>query len=569
MRDLIRLVRLWRGSLPLLFGALAISLLTTFANLALMATAGWFVTAMAVAGAAGVTMNYFTPSAIIRFAAIVRTGGRWLDRVVSHEATFALLASTRVALFARLAEIAPGGLADLRSGEVAARLKLDIDRLEIVFLRLVAPVVVAILVGGVVVGAVAWLGQSALAWGLAAILAAGGLIGPALVVRATRNAADRDAVLAATLRRRTTEHLDGLATLLVSGDDRRRIDALDELLGRRIAAERTIAARSALGAIGLGAASDVAVIAVLGVGSAALGSAALSGPDLTLILLLVLASFEAFAPLPVAAAGLGATLVSLRRLFALWDRVPLVEEPAQPVPLPQAYDLVADKVSLTYPGRTMPALRAADVVLPQGGERRLDGPSGSGKSTLIDLLVRVRDPDAGEIRLGGVPIRRLALADLRSVIALVPQQPHIFAATIADNLRSFAPDASDAELWAALDGAGLKQAVARMPDQLQTYVGEGGARLSGGEVRRLSIARGLLRIDARILILDEPTEGLDDATAADVMRGVERLRGARSLLLVSHRPVPAANVGAPSAELSAPSHQVQRTTTLAPFGTRA
>ncbi|MGX7743348.1 thiol reductant ABC exporter subunit CydC [Rhodopseudomonas parapalustris] len=537
MRDLLRLVWLWRGSLPLLFGALAISLLTTFANLALMATAGWFVTAMAVAGAAGVTMNYFTPSAIIRFAAIVRTGGRWLDRVVSHEATFALLASTRVALFARLAAIAPGGLADLRSGEVAARLKLDIDRLEIVFLRLVAPAVVAIVVGVVVVGAVAWLGQSALAWGLAAILAVGGLISPVLVLHATREAADRDTVLAATLRRRTTEHLDGLATLLVTGDDRRRIDMLDELLAQRIAAERRIASCSAFGTIGLGAASDLAVIAVLGVGGAAVGSAAISGPDLTLILLLVLASFEAFAPLPVAAAGLGATLVSLRRLFLLWDRAPLVDEPAQPVPLPKKYDLVANDVSLTYPGRTAPVLYDVDFVLPQGRERRLDGPSGSGKSTLIDLLVRVRDPDGGEIRLGGVPIRRLALADLRSIIALVPQQPHIFAARIADNLRAFAPAASDAELWAALDGAGLRQVVLKMPERLQTFVGEGGARLSGGEVRRLAIARGLLRPETRILILDEPTEGLDDATAADMMRGVQRLRGERSLLIVSHRNV--------------------------------
>ncbi|WP_022721279.1 thiol reductant ABC exporter subunit CydC [Rhodopseudomonas sp. B29] len=535
MRDLMRLVRLWRGSLPLLIGALAISLFTTFANLALMATAGWFVTAMAVAGAAGVTMNYFTPSAIIRFAAIVRTGGRWLDRVVSHEATFALLASTRVALFARLAAIAPGGLADLRSGEVAARLKLDIDRLEIVFLRLVAPVVVAIVVGAVVIRVVAWFGQTSLAWLLAAILVVGGLIGPALVVRAARTVSDRDAVLAATLRRRTTEHLDGLATLLVTGDDRRRIDALDELLAQRIEAERRIATCSAFGAAGLGAASDVAVIAVLGLGVSALGSAAISGPDLTLILLLVLASFEAFAPLPVAAAGLGATLVSLQRLFALWDRAALVEEPAHPLRLPQGFDLVVDRVSLTYPGRTMPALRDVDFSLPQGAERRLDGPSGSGKSTLIDLLLRVRDPDAGEIRLGGVPVRRLALADLRSAIALVPQQPHIFAATIADNLRAFAPEASDAELWAALEGAGLKQAVTQMPAQLATYVGEGGTRLSGGEVRRLAIARGLLRTGARILILDEPTEGLDDATAAEVMRGVERLRRDRSLLIVSHR----------------------------------
>jgi len=129
MRDLLRLVRLWRGAWRWLLAAVLISLVTTLANVALMATAGWFVTAMAAAGLAGASMNYFTPSSIIRAAAIVRTGGRWFDRVVSHEATFRLLAATRTALFGRLEAIAPGGLDTLRSGDVATRLKLDVDRL--------------------------------------------------------------------------------------------------------------------------------------------------------------------------------------------------------------------------------------------------------------------------------------------------------------------------------------------------------------------------------------------------------------------------------------------------------
>ncbi|NLH81153.1 MAG: thiol reductant ABC exporter subunit CydC, partial [Phyllobacteriaceae bacterium] len=174
MRDLLRLVGLWRGAGPLLAAAFLVSVVTTFADLALMATAGWFVTAMAVAGLAHATMIYFTPSAIIRFTAIVRTGGRWLDRVLGHEATFRLLARTRGEWFRRLAAIAPAGLEDLRSAEVAGRLKLDVDRLELIFLRLVVPLGVAVCVGGAVVAAfAAWVGAGPAA-GVAALFGLGG-----------------------------------------------------------------------------------------------------------------------------------------------------------------------------------------------------------------------------------------------------------------------------------------------------------------------------------------------------------------------------------------------------------
>ncbi|KIZ47655.1 MULTISPECIES: thiol reductant ABC exporter subunit CydC [Rhodopseudomonas] len=535
MRELFRLFRLWRVARPWLLAALLISLVTTLANVMLMATAGWFVTAMAVAGLTGVPMNYFTPSSMIRAAAIVRTGGRWLDRVVSHEATFRLLAATRTALFQRLEAIAPGGIDELRSGDVAARLKLDVDRLELVFLRFASPLIVATATGAIVVAVVAWRGEAALAVAIAALFVGGGLCLPFLLARAARGAAARDTAIAGELGCRTIEHLDGLATLLVTGDDRRRIDQLDRLLVQRIDAERRTVSWNTFGQIGTAAASDIAIIVVLGAGAWEMAAGRMAGPELTLTLLLVWSAFEAFAPIPAAASGLAGTLSSLRRLFALWDRPPSVHDTQRPGPLPEAYDLVADGVSFSYPGRATPALDDVHFALPQGAERVLDGPSASGKSTLIDLLLRVHDPDAGEIRLGGVPIQDLSLADLRSRIALVPQQPHVFAATIADNLRAFAPGASDAEIWSALDSVELKQTVERMPQQLLTNVGHGGARLSGGEARRLAVARGLLRRDARILVLDEPTEGLDDAKARAMLRTIAQTRQRRSLLLVSHR----------------------------------
>lgn len=549
MSDLLRLLRLWRPALPWLAAALLMSTATTLAHLALMATAGWFVTAMAAAGLAGASLNYFTPSAIIRFAAIVRTGGRWLDRVVGHETTFRLLAATRTALFRRLEAIAPAGLEDLRSAEVAARLKLDVDRLELVFLRLVAPLAVAAVVAGVVVAATAGVAGAGLAATVGGIFVVGVAVVPFAAAAGAAAAAAREGATAGLLRRRLLEQFEGLSTLLATGDERRRAAAIEALFAARIDDERRVASRAAIGQIGQGLAGDAAVIAVLLFGARATTAGGLDGPGLTLVLLLVQAAAEAFAPIPAAAAGFAATSAALRRLFALWDRVPAVAEPADPVAPPSSFDLVCDGVSFTRPGRRRPVLEDVDLSLPEGAERVVSGPSGVGKSTLIDLLVRVRDPDRGEIRLGGVRLADLATVDLRARIALVPQRPHIFAASIAENLRAVAPAASEADLWTALDRVGLGATVAAMPSGLATFVGEGGRSLSGGEARRLAVARALLRPEARIVILDEPTEGLDAATAAATMRAVRAACAGRSLLVVSHRRDGAAILDGPSAGL--------------------
>jgi ATP-binding cassette subfamily C protein CydC len=538
MRDLLRLLRLWRGSWAWLAAALAVSLLTTFADLALMATAGWFVAAMGAAGLAGVTMNYFTPSAIIRFTAILRTGGRWLDRVAGHEATFRLLAATRVELFRGLERIAPGGLEDLRSAEIAARLKLDVDRLELVFLRLVAPLAVAAIVGVVVTAILAHLAGGTIALAFAAAFFLGGMALPFLAAATACAAGRREAEAAGALRRRLHDHLEGIGTLLVAGDERRRAEDLADRLDARLADEARVAGSESLARIAQGLARDAAMAALLALGAGLLAAGGVVGPDLTAAALLVLAAFETVAPVAVAAAGLATMRAALTRLFALLDRPPTVADPAAPVPLPERFDIVCDHAGFARPGRVLPVFDGFDFALPQGGVAVITRPSGWGKSTLADLLVRVHDPASGTIRLGGVPIADLALADLRRTIAVAPQRPHVFDATVAENLRAFAPDARDEDLSAAIAMAGLAETIAAMPAGLATRVGAGGARLSGGEIRRLALARVLLRPEARVLVLDEPSEGLDDVAARALAARVVAAATAsgRSLLVFSHRP---------------------------------
>ncbi len=532
MTDLLRLLALYRPWWGWIVVSILVSLVATLANVGLMAVSGWFVTAMAVAGLGSGSMNYFTPAAIIRALAIVRTGGRWLDRVIGHEATFRLIAATRVWLFARLERIAPAGLGALRSGDVAARLKGDIDRLELVFLRLIAPLAVAV-ASGLVATVVLATYDGAMAMALAIALVFGGLLAPGLVAVAARGSGERVTAISAEIRAKLVDDLDGLSPLLLTGDAQRRIAALDRRYGDLATEEARLARWSGAGQVGVGLAADLAVVAILAIGIPLVGTGRLAGPDLTLAALLALSVFEAFVGVPAAFAGLAATLASARRIFALADRKPTVVDAEHPRDPADAFDLVFDHVGLAHPGASRPALVEIDLAIAECEHVAIVGASGAGKSSLVDLLVRFRDPTAGEIRLGGVPLGEIGLEALRRRFTVVAQDPHLFSTTIEENLRLARPDASDDDLARALEAAQLATTVAAMPQGAATPIGQAGSRLSGGEVRRLALARALLA-EAPILILDEPTEGLDPDTARRLLDTVLDSAQGRTVILFTH-----------------------------------
>ena len=533
MKNFVRLIGLYRPYAWWIAASILVSLASTLANIGLMATSGWFVTAMAAAGLTGVTLNYLTPAAIIRALAILRIGGRYLDRLVSHEATFRLIGGLRGFVFARLVPIAPAALGNLRSGDIAERLRGDIDRLELVFLRLLSPFVVALLASCVVIAVLArWNGPLALAATLAFFVA--GFLAPALSAFAGRAPGRAAATLSADIRARLVDDLEGLAPLLTSGGDTIHFEALEQRMGTMLEAEGRLARISAFGQISTAVASELTVVAVLVFGVPLLRSGALAGPDLTLAALAALASFEAFGGVPAAFAGLSGTLASAERLFALLDRKPNVVDPGEPAPLPQGFDLTLEGVCLTYPGGRRAALTEIDLKIGQGARVALIGASGAGKSSVADLLVRFRDPTAGQIRLGGEILNRLAMDDIRSRIAVVGQSPHLFSMTVAENLRLACPCATPEELWSSLASVRLDETIRAMPEGLDTQIGVAGTRLSGGQARRLVVARALLT-DASILVLDEPTEGLDAETARHVLDNVLQRTAGRSLLLLTHR----------------------------------
>lgn len=530
--DLRRLFDLMRPQRGRMVAGVALALLSALSGIGLLAVAGHFITDMALVGAGGVAINYYTPAALIRLFAILRTGGRYAERLVTHDATLRMLARLRAWLFARLAPLAPAGLGELRSAELFSRLRADVDALEHAYLGMLIPLLVASVVT-LLVFALTLSYLPLLALPLLLLFAMGGALLPRWALR--QGAAPGAVIVECSeqLRVLAADGLRGRAELALYGAEAAHAERVAAVAARQRRAQRRMEGLQALGSAGAMLAAQLSVACVLLLGVPALRSGQLAGPDLTMLALLALASFEAIAPLPEAWAKLGATLTSARRVFALADTPPPVVEAQTGSPAISRHDLSLRGVRLRYGARSPWVLDGIDLDLPQGRRLALVGPSGAGKSSLIGALTRLL-PYQGSITLGGTPIDAWRGDDVRAQIAVVEQQPYLFDASLGDNLRLARPDASAAEIQRVIHLAQLEQYVAGLPQGLRTWVGENGVRVSGGEARRIAIARALLA-DPPILVLDEPTEGLDAATAAQLYAALAAAMAGRSVLLITHR----------------------------------
>ena len=459
--------------------------------------------------------------------------------VISHEATFRLLAELRTWFYRRIEPLAPAGLAKAHSGDVHARISADIDRLELVFLRIFAPVAVAAL-ASIVVVAVLFAWHPLIAVSQAVLLALAGIALPVVVAKAGSAPSERLTHQGAEMNTRLVDMLDGLGTLQAYGFDAAHAARLNALTDETIMEEAKLSRLSGLSTAGVGLATNLALLAAIALAVPAVRSGALAPADLAMVALLAMASFEAIGPLPLAAQSLGGTLASARRIFALADGNPPVPVPASPAPLPRvAGDTPALSfrgVSLTYPGAPRPALSNIDLDLFPGTRTGILGASGSGKSSLVNLALRFWPPDAGTILLSGTDVTDLDPEDVRRQISAVSQHAHLFTASIAENLRVAAPDAPLGKLEEACRIAQVHDFIAAQPDGYDTLVGANGLKLSGGEARRIAVARALLK-DAPILLLDEPGEGLDRKTETAMLEALFDATRDRAVLYITHRTV--------------------------------
>jgi ATP-binding cassette subfamily C protein CydC len=528
-----RLLRLSRRYWSWMALGAFISTVTVLANVGLMAVAGWFIASMAVAGAAGVLMNYILPAALIRLFAILRTGGRYLERLVTHEATFRLLSELRVWFYQRIEPLAPARLQRYRSGDLLGRIQADIDTLHHAYLRLLVPVLVAGS-GVVVVTTVLCLYSRWVALLVLTLLLLPGAAVPLVMRRAGKRSGALVVETRSELRTALIDAVQGMGELRVYGSVQRQAQEIESLTKRLSAEQIRLSGLSGFSEGTVGLCASLAMWGTVLISVALVGRGALQPPDLPMLALLVLASFEAVGPLPLAFQRLGETFAAARRVFELVDAQPQVAAVRTPSPRPRDSSLTMRGVRMRYDAQDPWALDGLDLDLAAGKCVAVVGPSGAGKSSIARLVLRFWEYQKGEVRLGGHDLRSYQPEDVRSLIAVVSQDTHLFNTTILENLRIAAPHADQQTLERATRAAQIYDFIAALPDGYHTHVGEAGVRLSGGQARRVAIARALLK-DAPILLLDEPTENLDPQTERAVLEAIDHLMTGRTVLLITHK----------------------------------
>lgn len=537
MRDLIRLLRLFAPYRRWMWGGIALSTLTIIANFSLMSLSGWFLTACAVAGvssyAAQNRFNFFTPAASVRFFATLRVGSRYAERLVTHDATFRLLAALRVWFYTRLEPLAPAALQNIRAADLLSRIVADIDTLNLFYLRVFTPFIVAGISGLLMVlffGCFSWTAAGALALGLTLT----GLALPLLTQTLGSASSAEVTTLNAALRAEMVDAIQGMGELLSYNAAPALQARADALQARLIARQAGLSVLTGFGSAASGLLGNITLLGVTVAAMTRVAGGTLAVPDLPMLALGSMAAFEAVTPLPLAFQYLGQMRLAAARIFQLADQEPAITPPCAPSPRPVNFDLDLRGVCLRYADGADWALENLDLHIPQGSRVAIMGRTGAGKTSLINLLLRFNEYQSGTARFGGHDLRDYHGEDMAAYITVVSQRSYLFHTTIRDNLLLAKGDAREDELWHALEVAQLAGFVRAQKLGLDTVVGEAGIRLSGGQARRVAIARAVLR-DAPWLILDEPTEGLDPVTERELLRDLAAVVEGKTVLYITHR----------------------------------
>ncbi|MDN3701517.1 cysteine/glutathione ABC transporter ATP-binding protein/permease CydC [Vibrio artabrorum] len=532
MRDLLPYLKLYKKHWFGLSLGMLLAFATLSASIGLLTLSGWFISASAVAGLtiARETFNYMLPGGGVRGLAMGRTAGRWGERVVSHNATFKLLTDLRIFFFKKLAPLIPGRISNLRDADLLNRLVADVDAMDHVYLRLVSPVTVGVLGIVFLTLFLMWFDTS-LGLILGSILLIMLLVWPILFYKLGKRNGGELTQNKADLRVTTLDWIEGYSELTLFGAEERYRNAILETQQKLMANQFVNANLTGMASAVLMLFNGLTLVLMLWLAADGVGGNA-PDPFIALMAFATMASFELLMPIAGAFQYLGQTLSSARRLNEVILSEPEVQFSEEKLDINKPLDITFSNVTFSYPDSERSVLNAIDLTISATNKVAIVGQTGSGKSTLIQLLTRYWDPKKGSISIAGIELTQWNESQLRESISVVSQRVDILNGTLRDNLLIARPEATDDHLANILRDVGLEKLLEN--NALDSWLGDGGRQLSGGEKRRIGIARAILH-DAPIQLLDEPTEGLDKQTEQSIMTLFEKHFEGKTVIFITHR----------------------------------
>lgn len=527
MKTFLKLVQIMLPVWPTMLLAAFFGWLTIAANVGLMVTS-----ALLIATAALHPSIAELSVAIVgvRFFGVARAAFRYLERYVSHDATFRILSQMRVWFYRQLEPLAPAQLQSWQSGELFSAIVGDVETLKDFYLRVIAPPVVAFLI---LIGMLLFLKSfsSGLMVLLISAFVAAGILLPMAVRHINRNSGHELVAARTELKAYLVDTVNGMAELAAFDRKQQQLEAICQLNGKVLGLQGRVATvnsiSDAIGNLIMNGTLWMALCLVIPL----VYSRQIEGVYLAAIVLGIQSSFEAVLPLPIAMHYWHESLAAARRLFQIVEN-PVPLKSTSSLILPPNAAVTVQHLSFHYDSWGT-VLQDISFSLPVGKRIAIVGPSGAGKSTIVNLLLRFWEFEQGVILMGGQDYRNLDAEAIRQMFSVVSQQTHIFNATVRDNLLIARPEASEQELARAIQDAALEEFIHSLPQGLDTAVGHNGQALSGGQRQRIAIARALLK-NAPILLLDEPTVGLDAVTEQQIMQAVPKIMQGRTTLLISH-----------------------------------
>lgn len=508
---------------------LSLSILTLFASVFLLSLSGWFLASTAVVGVAGLyTFNYMLPAAGVRAAAITRTASRYVERLVDHNTTFKILAYLRTLAFRKILPLSANQLAQYQKADLLNRFIVDIDALDHLYLKLFSPIVTALVMILLLFVGLSYINLP-IALIITIVLTITLLAIPVIFYHAGKQLGETLAKQQSEYRALLINYLQGQAELTLFNAQHRYRTKLDKLESDWLFHQQRQSTLMALSSALVVLIAGFLTLLVLWL----ITQYTLS-PLVALFVFVCLASSEILAPIPGAFIFLGQVLTSATRTTTLFNQTPDIKfiEQGKTIDLSIA-KLQFDDISFSYPNQPFAILSHFSLTINSGQHVGLIGKTGCGKSTLLNLVTRTWEPNSGKVLINDIPVDQLDEATLRQTIAVVPQVITIFSDTLKQNLLIGNRQASDQQLSDVLHQVELSKLLAT--DQgLNLPLGQGGRALSGGEIRRIGIARALLH-NSPLILMDEPTESLDQQTEQQIIKLIKQICKNKTLLMVTHR----------------------------------